>query len=74
MLYNKVWLCVFVAFFGLISSELLEITPDTALTEVIEDLQDELKEFLTEEEYVAFNERFYSEYGLLDGFNVNTVC
>lgn len=74
MLFNKVWLCVFVAFFGLISSELLEITPYTGLTEVIEDLQDELKELLTEEEYNAFNDRYYSEYSLLDGLNVNTVC
>ncbi len=73
MLFNRVWLCVFFAFFGLISSELQEITPDTGLTEVIEDLHDELRELLTEEEWNAFSDRYYAEYDLLDGLNVNSV-
>ncbi|KAH9409186.1 hypothetical protein TYRP_023725 [Tyrophagus putrescentiae] len=70
MLLNRVWLCVFLCLFGLISSELQEITPDTGLT----GLHDELRELLTEEEWNAFSDRYYyAEYDLLDGLNVNSV-
>ena len=53
--------------------ELTEITGDTRLTEVIEDLKDEILEFLPESERTQFYEDYNDSYDLLDGFNINSV-